>query len=114
MPALAPHLSAYNLRLIWSPEAETDLLSIWHWGAARFSPVIADTHLRDIQRAAEQLTQFPHTGVARDEIVRGIRSIVVYPTVIFYRINESSIDIIRVIDGRRNIAALFPRDKFAD
>jgi toxin ParE1/3/4 len=97
-----------KLQLVWSPEAETDLLTIWRWGAMHFSPETADTHLRDIQRAASNLTEFPQAGVARNQLVAGVRSIVVYPTVIFYRIGDASIDIVRVVDGRRNLAAFFP------
>jgi toxin ParE1/3/4 len=67
----------------------------------------ADAHLREIQRAAAHLLQFPEAGVARDQITPGIRSILVYPTVLFYRIGNASIDIVRVIDGRRNLAAFF-------
>lgn len=99
-----------KLQLIWSPEAETDVLTIWRWGAAHFSPETADAHLRDIQRAASNLTEFPQAGVARDQLVAGIRSIVIYPTVLFYRIGDASIDIVRVVDGRRNLAAFFPSD----
>ena len=102
-----------KLQLIWSPEAETDLLTIWGWGAAHFSPETADVHLRDIQRAAANLVEFPFAGVARDQLVAGVRSVVVYPTVVFYRITEASIDIVRVVDGRRNLAAIFPRDEDA-
>jgi plasmid stabilization system protein ParE len=57
-----------------------------------------------------QLTEFPQAGVARDQLVAGVRSIVVYPTVIFYRVGDASIDIVRVVDGRRNLAAFFSRD----
>lgn len=94
-------------QLVWSPEAESDLLSIWSWGAAHFSPDTADVRLRDIQRAAAHLIGFPEVGVVRDQIMPGIRSIVVYPTVLFYRIGNVSIDIVRVVDGRRNLAAFF-------
>jgi toxin ParE1/3/4 len=100
-----------SLQLIWSPESEADLLTIWRWGAVHFSPDVADTHLRDIERASTNLTDFPNSGVKRDQIVPGIRSVVVYPTVIFYRIGSNSIDIVRVIDGRRNLAALFSADR---
>jgi len=102
-----------KLQLIWSPEAETDLLTIWGSGAAHFSPETADVHLRDIQRAAANLVEFPFAGVARDQLVAGIRSVVVYPTVVFYRIADASIDIVRVVDGRRNLAAILPRDEDA-
>jgi hypothetical protein len=30
--------------------------------------------------------------------------------VIFYRIGDAAIEIVRVIDGRRNLAAFFPSD----
>ena len=96
-----------RLQLVWSPEADADLLTIWSWGARHFSPDTADAHLRDIQRAARNLTDFPHSGVERDQLVPGMRSIVVYPTVLFYRIEGQSIDIVRVVDGRRNLAAFF-------
>ncbi|MGA2496010.1 MAG: type II toxin-antitoxin system RelE/ParE family toxin [Roseiarcus sp.] len=97
-----------KLQLDWSPEAEADLLAIWRWGASHFSPEIADARLRDIDRAASSLTMFPEAGVARDQLVAGIRSVVVYPTVIFYRITAAAIEIVRVVDGRRNLAAFFP------
>jgi toxin ParE1/3/4 len=98
-----------KLQLIWSPEAEADLLEIWRWGAVRFSPDTADGHLRDIQRAARDLTDTPFSGRSRDDLRPGLRSRVVYPTVVFYRVGSRSIDIVRVIDGRRNLAAIFPR-----
>ena len=94
-------------RVIWSPESEVDLLSIWRWGASRFSSETADRHLRDIQRAISALTTSPEIGRARDDLRPGIREIVVYPTVMFYRIAGSTIEIIRIVDGRRDTAAIF-------
>jgi plasmid stabilization system protein ParE len=67
--------------------------------------------LRDIQHAARNLCEFPYAGVKRDQIVPGIRSVIVYPTVIFYRIGSVSIEIVRVVDGRRNLAAFFSADR---
>jgi toxin ParE1/3/4 len=103
-----------ELQLIWSPEAEADLLEIWRWGAVRFSPDTADGHLRDIQRAALDLTGAPLSGRSRNDLRPGLRSRVVYPTVVFYRVGSRSIDVVRVIDGRRNVAAIFPRENDAD
>ena len=94
-------------RLIWSPEAEADLLAIWQWGARRFSADIADKHLRDIASAANNLCDFPETGRARDDLLPGLRTVVVFPTVIFYRLVPGSVEIVRIVDGRRNIAAMF-------
>jgi plasmid stabilization system protein ParE len=66
-----------ELQLIWSPEAEADLLEIWRWGAVRFSPDTADGHLRDIQRAALDLTVAPLSGRSRSDLRPGLRSRVV-------------------------------------
>ena len=97
-----------KLTLDWSPEAEADLLVIWRWGATRFSPDTADTHLRDIHAAALGLLEAPLLGHSRDDLRPGIRSRVVFPTVIFYRVGAHTIEIVRVVDGRRNLAAIFP------
>ena len=98
-------------QLVWSAESEDDLLTIWRSGALRSSPGVADAHLRDIHRAAGSLVDFPYSGVKRDRIVPGIRSVVVYPTVIFHPVAKASKDIVRVADGRRNLAALFSADR---
>jgi toxin ParE1/3/4 len=67
----------------------------------------ADLQLRAIDAAANGLTEFPLSGVARDSLFPGIRSVAVNPTVIFYRIAQGAIEIVRVVDGRRNLATLF-------
>ena len=99
-----------NRRLIWSPEAESDLLQIWHWGASHFSTDIADKHLRDISSAAQNLCDFPESGRSRDDLLPGLRSIVIFPTVAFYRQRLDLVEMVRVVDGRRNIAAMFEID----
>ena len=96
-----------KLKLSWSPEAEADLLEIWHWGAGHFSIDIADKHLRDIHASALNLSDFPEIGQKRDDLARMLRSIVIYPTVLFYRITGHSVEVVRVIDGRQNLAAIF-------
>ena len=99
-----------RLELVWSPEAEADLLNIWSWGAARFSADTADAHLLDIERAAGALIRSPLYGRDRQRLVPGLRSMVIYPTVLFYRVTDAAIEVVRVVDGRRNLAALFPND----
>jgi toxin ParE1/3/4 len=97
-------------RIEWSPESEDDLLTIWRWGASHFSPAIADQHLREIETAVGKLEESPLNGRARDELMPGIWAIVVYPTVLFYRVMDERVEIVRVIDRRRNIAAIFSGD----
>src|SRR5271157_3014626 len=89
-----------SFRVVWSPESEDDVLSIWRWGAARFSPAIADGHLRDIHRAAMRLAASPLMRRERDDLRAGIRQIVVYPTVLFCRVTHDRIEVVRVVDGQ--------------
>jgi plasmid stabilization system protein ParE len=74
------------------------------------SVTVADRHLREIERAVATLTTSPQIGRARDDLHAGIREIVVYPTVVFYRVAEARIEVIRVVDGRRDLASIFAHD----
>jgi toxin ParE1/3/4 len=100
----------HNFRIVWSPEAEEDLLTIWRSGAVHFSPEIADNHLRDIQNRVENLRVTPFMGRSRDDLLPQSRVLVVYPTVIFYRVRVANIEVVRVVDGRRNLAAIFSKE----
>jgi plasmid stabilization system protein ParE len=51
----------------------------------------------------------PFIGRERSIFARGLRSIVVENYVIFYRAERERILIVRVLDGRRDIAAEFER-----
>ena len=89
--------------VIWSPEAAQDLLDIWRHLAMVASTTIADNHLRDIDRAVSMLIDWSLAGRARDELVLGLRSVPVHPSIILYRVRENSPQIVRVIDSRRDI-----------
>jgi toxin ParE1/3/4 len=93
----------------WSPEAEQDLLAVWNYLAREASPDVADEQLRSLDRACEALAQWPHSGRARDELFRDVRSIAVEAYVIFYRVGDSAIEIIRVLHRRRDVDAIFSR-----
>jgi len=95
--------------ITWSPEAEQDLLAIWDYVAREASPDVADEQLRSLDRACEALAEWPYSGRARDELLRGVRSIAVEAYVVFYRVGHSVIEIIRVLHGRRDVDAIFSR-----
>jgi toxin ParE1/3/4 len=95
--------------IIWSREAEQDLLALWSYLAREASPDVADEQLRSLDRACEALAEWPHSGRARDELFRGVRSIAVAAYVVFYRVEDSAIEIVRVLHGRRDVDAIFSR-----
>jgi toxin ParE1/3/4 len=98
-----------ELPVDWSPEAEQDLVAIWIHVAREASPDVANEQLRSLDRACEALAEWPHSGRARDELFRGVRSIAVEAYVVFYRVEDSAIEIVRVLHERRDVDAIFSR-----
>ncbi len=99
-------------RLLWSPEAEADLLHIWEHYAEVAGQRTADGIARAVAEAAQFIEDHPHGGRARDEVRLGLRSIAKAPHVIFYRVAEGGVpQIVRVLDGRRDVDAIFDEDE---
>ena len=84
-------------RIIYAPEAEDDLLAIGAY-IARDSPIRARAFIARVRR--------------RPEIGPEFRSIPVRPVVVFYRVSEKgeTVEIVRIIDGRRDFQTLFFRE----
>lgn len=53
------------------------------------------------------MRSLPFSERDRGDLVPGIRSILSNPYVIFYRVRNTTIEIVRVLHGRRNIEAVF-------
>jgi len=96
-----------KLKIIWSVEAEEDLVSIWRYAADEWSPAAADQQIHDIWTTCEMLVGYPKLGRSRDEILLGIRSIVTDPHVVFYRISTQAIEILRVLHEREDVEFVF-------
>lgn len=95
----------YGLRI--SVQARQDLLELWR-GLAEFSGLTkADRRLGQIEKKFQLLTQFPRSGPSRDDLCPGLRSYPAGDFVIFYRICETSVEVVRGLNGRRDIEALF-------
>jgi toxin ParE1/3/4 len=94
---------------IRTPQADSDLDDIWFYIAAKSdSPDIADRFIDSIIDRFFLLASHPNIGRARDEDLRpGLRSFPVGDYVIIYRIQNEDVQILRVLRGSRNIAALF-------
>jgi toxin ParE1/3/4 len=94
-------------RVVWSPEAEQDLLDIWAYLAREASTRVADEQLRSIDRVCDMLSEAPLLGRSRDELLPGIRSIAAQPYVIFYRAPATHIEVVHVLHGSRDIDTIF-------
>jgi toxin ParE1/3/4 len=93
--------------VVFSPEAEADLFDIWDFLARAASDAVADRQLQAIDRVCDLLVGSPLAGRARDEFRAGIRSFVAPPFVVFYRVTDSTIEIVRVLHGKRDTGAAF-------
>ena len=86
--------------------AEVDLLEIWTY-IAEDDLDQADAQTRRIFNHFEQLAMFPQSGRVRDDLEPGIRSSVVDKYVVLYHIIQAEPEILHVVSGYRDIAALF-------
>ncbi|KAF0233568.1 MAG: plasmid stabilization system [Desulfovibrionaceae bacterium] len=88
------------------PQAQADLDDIW-WYIAQDNPDSADRFLGEIEQRCNALLQFPRMGVSRDELMPLLRSLAVGNYIIFYLPVEDGIEIVRVLQGMREMEALF-------
>jgi toxin ParE1/3/4 len=96
-----------NLKIVWSAEAEEDLISIWRYSADEWSPAAADQQIRDIWTTCEMLLGYPQLGRPRDELLLGARSTVTDPHVVFYRVSTRGIEVLRVLHEREDVEFVF-------
>lgn len=102
-------MSGTNRRVFRSPEAQEDLLDIWHYGANEWSPEQADRHLRDIENMCDRFRDDPKLGHKRDDLIPNLRSMYVRPHLIFYRTSAGAVTIVRVLHERFDTAMHFRR-----
>ena len=93
-------------RVRFTARAREDLLDIWLYVAARNSETVADRVYDGIEQTCELLREHPQIGRARPEIHRDARSLVIDRWLALYRVTENGAEIVRIIDGARDLAAI--------
>ena len=61
----------------------------------------------DFNFQCKQLVAFPNSGKSYDYIYPGLKGISLKKYIIFYRIFQDGIEILRVISGRRDLPSVF-------
>jgi len=93
------------------PLAEKDLDNIWDYiEESSSSQVQAANFLRQLFLKLETLAQNPYIGRTRDELLPGLRSFPFKNYLIFYFPLKKGIDVVRVLDGRRDIERIFQEE----
>jgi toxin ParE1/3/4 len=97
------------LRVAWADAARADLEAIAEY-IANDRLQTALSVLDRIERAAARLTRMPERGRTVPELamigVCGYRELVVPPWRILYRLSESTVHVLAVVDSRRDVADL--------
>ena len=94
-----------NAIVRFQPAAEKDLDEIWLTVALN-SPGVADRVIDAIRDRVAPLSDFPELGPERPEIAPGMRVLVEGNYLILYRVTEEAVEIVRVVHGARDLAAL--------
>jgi toxin ParE1/3/4 len=98
-------------RVIWAPRSKRDLLDVWRYYERVASSDVADKLLREISEAGEGLADQALMWRARDEVLPGLRSVIVHPYTVFYRVRDDEVEIVRVLHERRDFSAVFRRKR---
>lgn len=88
------------------PEADEDFREIW-LTIALDNLSAADRMARRIYEAEDRLAEFPEIGVARPDLAKGLRQWPIVDYLIFYRIDDNRLTIVRILHGARNLPSLF-------
>jgi toxin ParE1/3/4 len=93
-------------RVRFTARAREDLLDIWIYVAKSSSEAAADRVYDNIEQICLLLEDHPRLGRARPEINPEARSLVIERWLTLYRITEHSAQIVRILDGSRDLSAI--------
>ena len=74
---------------------------------AEINMEVGEHFFREFNRKCQQLIAFPNSGKSYASIRTDLRGLSLEGYVIFYRILDDGIEILRVVNGRRNFPFLF-------
>lgn len=92
-----------GLHLGFAPAALGDLENLYDDLAGRHGAPVALAVVSRLERLCALLCQTPNLGKNRDDLVAGLRSFPSEHSLIFYRISNEQLTVLRVIDARRDI-----------
>ncbi len=90
-----------------TPRASRDIEAIADYLAFQSSLASAERFLNGIDSIFQRIAQFPQIGRKRDELYPSLRSLPYEKYLIFYRLLNDDIEILRVVSGYQDLTALF-------
>ena len=98
------------MKVIVSARAERDVIEILD-GLARDNAAAATDLNAQFNQRLTQLTRLPRMGRLRSDIDDGLRGLLVRPYVLFYRIENDDILVVRVLHGSRDLRQALNDDR---
>ena len=100
-----------SYRIIFTGPASHDLDEIADYVRVIAGPAAEERLLKEIVAAIETLRSRPSRQRERNELGRGLRGLSIKNYMIFYRVADACVSIVRVLHGSRNITSkMFPHD----
>jgi toxin ParE1/3/4 len=92
--------------VLFSPEAEAQLVAVYRWISERAAPAVAESFTRAILDYCENLASFPERGTRRDDLRPGLRTTGFRRRVtIAFSVEARSVTIIGIFWGGRDFEA---------
>jgi toxin ParE1/3/4 len=89
-----------------SEPAGHDLDDIFAWVAEDNGLGVAVAQLERLEKSLDRLAAFPQLGRARPDLGENTFTLPVRPWVIIYDFAEGDVEVLRIVDGRRDLSAL--------
>ncbi|RUO24459.1 type II toxin-antitoxin system RelE/ParE family toxin [Aliidiomarina minuta] len=84
-------------KLSVTPKAESDLIGIWVYTCEEWNVEQADKYLEQLEAGMTQLMNHPSLGTNYSHVLPGYRRLQVERHVVFYKVLEAEILIVRVL-----------------
>jgi len=95
--------------VVFTPEAQNDLLDLFDYIADRSSPSRALGYMNRIEKVCMGLKTLPERGTRRDDLRPGLRVIGFERRVLIaFRVSPDSVAILRILYGGRDVELAFP------
>jgi toxin ParE1/3/4 len=98
-------------RIIRRERALDDLAEHWSYRALAVDEASADALIDRIEKRLLLLAEYPESGSKRDELRPGLRSVPLGKLVLFYNPLRDGIELVRVLDGRRDLQPILDEDE---
>jgi toxin ParE1/3/4 len=84
-------------RIVLSPLAQKDLRSIWLYSAENWGRIQANRYVGAIGRDIAKIAERPEAGSPQNDLRQGYAKRLTGSHIIFYRIVEGDVDVVRVL-----------------